>query len=144
VFKRKLFAFILTIIIAAPIIGLCFMFIENSTIGEVPGLIAFTSIYAIPVTLLYGVPVSIISDKICDRMYGFKRVFSAFSVHIIFGISFTFFFILITDSRSILTNYNGFDIYFLLASTVSALVFWGMDEILRKRASDKEVQVNIA
>ena len=131
-FKRKIFAFILTVILGLPIIGLCFMIIERSSISEVPGLIVFASIYVIPVTLLFGVPVSILSDKMNDKFLGIKRVVAALSFHLFFGIVFIFFFILIADSRSFITNYNGFDTYFLVASTgVISFIFWGMDEMLR-------------
>ncbi|MEK4486407.1 hypothetical protein MHH81_12570 [Psychrobacillus sp. FSL H8-0484] len=130
-FRRKLFAFMFTVIICMPIIGFCFMLIEQSTISEIPGLIIFASMYAIPVTLLFGVPVSILSDKINDRLIGIKRVFSSFAIHLLFGISFPFFFMLLADSRSILTNFNWDDLYFLIPSTLISFVGWGMDEVLR-------------
>lgn len=130
-FKRKIFAFILTVIVGMPIIGFCFMLVERSSISEVPGLIVFASIYVTPVTLLYGVPVSILSDKMNHKFFEKKRVFVALALHLFFGIVFTFFFILIADSRSFITNYNGFDTYFLVASTGTSFVFWGMDEMLR-------------
>ena len=131
VFKRKVLAFVLTVIVGLPIIGFCFMILERSSIGEVPGLIVFASIYVIPVTLFFGVPVSILSDKMCDKLIENKRVVAALALHLFLGIVFTFFFILIADSRSFITNYNGFDTYFLVASTVISFVFWGMDEMLR-------------
>lgn len=87
--KRKILAFICTVIISAPIIGLSFMLIEGSTIRELPALIAFTSIYAIPVILLFGIPISILSDKINNRFEGNKRVFFSLNVHLFFGTSLT-------------------------------------------------------
>ncbi|WP_391119796.1 hypothetical protein [Psychrobacillus sp. L3] len=129
--KRKILAFIWTTIISAPIIGLFFMLIEGSTIRDVPSLIAFTSMYAIPVTLLFGVPVSILSDKMNNHFDGNKRVFFSLIVHLIFGTSFVVLFMLILDSRFILTDFNGFDSYFVVASTLISFIGWGMDEILR-------------
>jgi len=131
VFKRKILAFICTAIISAPIIGLFFMLIEGSTIRELPALIAFTSIYAIPVILLFGIPISILSDKMNNRFDGYKRVFFSLIVHLFFGTSFVVLLILILDSRFIFTNFNAFDSYFLVASTLISLIGWGMDEILR-------------
>jgi len=54
-------------------------------------------------------------------------------IHVFFGISFHYFFILIADSRSILTHYNGGDLYVIAASALAAFLFWGMDETLRRR-----------
>ncbi|AWE06978.1 hypothetical protein DCE79_05990 [Lysinibacillus sp. 2017] len=130
-FKRKLLAFICTAIISVPIIGLVFMFIEGSTLTELPALIAFTSIYAIPVTLLFGIPVSILSDKMNNRFDSNKRVFFSLVVHLFFSTSFIVLLILILDSRFILTNFNSFDLYFLVAATLISFIGWGMDEILR-------------
>lgn len=130
-FKRKVIAFFLTVLLAIPISGLCFMLIEISSIREVPGLIVFASMFVTPVILLYGVPVSILSDKMSERFIGMKRVLCALIIHLFLGISFPFFFILIADSRSILTNYNGGDLYVLAAAAFASFLFWGMDETLR-------------
>lgn len=123
-FIRKILAFIYTVIISAPIIGFSFMLIEGSTIQEIPGLIAFASMYMIPIIILFGVPVSILSDKICDRFIGSKRVLSSLAVHLFFGISFTFLFIIITDSRFIFTNFSFGDLYFLVPSMLISFVGW--------------------
>jgi len=131
VLKRKAIAFLLTVLLAIPISGFCFMLIESSSIREVPGLIVFASMFVTPVILLYGVPVSILSDKMSDRFIGVKRVLFALFIHLFLGISFPFFFILIADSRSILTNYNGGDLYVLAASALASILFFGMDETLR-------------
>jgi len=131
--RRKVFAFFLTVLLAIPIIGFCFMLIEGSSIRDVPGLIIFSSMFVTPVILLYGVPVSILSDKISDRFIGMKRVLIALFIHVFFGISFPYFFILIADSRAILTHYNGGDLYVIATSALAAFLFWGMDETLRRR-----------
>ncbi|SEN97901.1 hypothetical protein SAMN04487786_0673 [Paenisporosarcina quisquiliarum] len=130
-FKRKILAFIFTVIISAPFIGLFFMFIEDSTIQEVPGLIAFTSMFTIPITLLLGVPLSILSDKMNKHFSGKKRVLSSLFFHLFFGTSVVIIFMLILDSRFILTDFNAGDLYFLVASTLISFIGWGMDEILR-------------
>lgn len=130
-FKRKIVAFVITVLLSAPIVGFCFMLIERSTISEIPGLMIFTSMYAIPVTLLFGVPISILSDKMNARFIGKKRVFFSLAFHLVFGISFIVFFMLFVDARFILTDFNWGDLYFLVASTIYSFVGWGMDEILR-------------
>ena len=130
-FKRKILAFIFTVIISAPIIGLFFMLIEGSTIQEVPALIIFTSMYTIPITLLFGIPLSILSDKMSKHFSGKKRVFSSLFYHLFFSTSFVIIFMLILDSRFILIDFNAGDSYFLVASTLISFIGWGMDEILR-------------
>ncbi|MFE5318122.1 hypothetical protein ACFQ88_05365 [Paenibacillus sp. NPDC056579] len=126
-FKRKLLAFICTIIISAPIVGICFMLIEESTIKEIPGLI-FTYIIAIPVTLIYGIPISMLSDILNNQVRGKRREFFSLIVHLFFGICL----IMVLDSRFYLTEFNMFDLYFLVASTIISFIFWAVDEILRK------------
>ena len=131
-FFRKMIAFVCTVLISAPLVGSSFMIIEGSSIEEVPGLIFFTYMYAIPVTLLFGVPISILSDKWSKRFSGKKRMVSSFTIHLLSGVSFVLLFMLIFDSRFILTHFNSFDLYFLVASTLISFVGWGMDEVLRK------------
>ena len=107
------------------------MLIEGSTIQEVPALIAFTSMYIIPITLLFGIPLSILSDNMNKHFYGEKKVFSSLFVHLFFGTSVVIIFMLALDSRFILTDFNAGDLYFLVASTIISFIGWGMDEILR-------------
>lgn len=124
--KRKLLAFIYTILISAPIVSFCFMIIEGSTIKEIPGLV-FTYIIAIPVTLIYGVPISILSDMMLNNQFsGKKRGFCSLIVHLFFGLSFVYL-IMVLDSRFYLTQFNRFDLYFLVASTIISFIFWAMD-----------------
>ncbi|MFC6233430.1 hypothetical protein ACFQI7_37585 [Paenibacillus allorhizosphaerae] len=134
-FKRKLLAFICTILISAPIVGFCFMLIEGSTIKEIPGLI-FTYIIAIPVSLIYGVPISMLSDILNNQFSGKKRGFFSLIVHLFFGICFVYL-IMVLDSRFYLTEFNMFDLYFLVASTIISFIFWAVDEILRKYLNEK-------
>lgn len=131
-FFRKIIAFVCTVILSAPMVGFCFMVMEGSSIREVSGLIVFTYMYAIPITLLFGVPVSILSDKWSDQYSGKKRMFSSLAIYLLSGIGFVVLFMLIFDSRFILAHFNMFDVYFLVASTLISFSGWGMDEILRK------------
>ncbi|WP_313893281.1 hypothetical protein [Psychrobacillus sp.] len=129
--KRKTLAFIFTVLLSAPIIGLVFMLLEGSTIREVPALIAFVSMYTIPITLLWGIPSSILSDKVNKYFSNKKRVCTALITHLFFGTSFVIIFMLIFDSRFILTDNNAGDAYFLVASSLISSIGWWMDEILR-------------
>ena len=127
-FKRKGIAFLLTVLLALPMIGFSFMQIEGSGIRDALELTVFAAIYVTPVILLYGVPVSILSDKINDRFNGVKRVLFSLFTHTFLGISFPLFFILADGSR---LN-NGGNLYLLAAAVIPSFVFWGMDEIVRE------------
>lgn len=90
VLLRKCYALILTMIISVQIVGFCFMLIEESSMKEVPELILFTYVVGTPIILLYGVPVSILSDKLCKRFEGVKRSFFSFIIHFFAGFMFAF------------------------------------------------------
>src|SRR5690606_1272957 len=89
----------------------------------------FAAIYVTPVILLYGVPVSILSDKINGRFNGVKRVLLSLFTHLFLGLSFPLFFILVDGSQ---LN-NGGNLYLVAAAVIPSFVFWGMDEVLRSR-----------
>lgn len=141
-FGRKILSFIWTIIISTPIIGFCFMIVEGSDITEVPALMLFVLIFAAPVVLFFGIPVTMLSDKINERFKGKKRMYASLVTHLFFAISFVVLFILITESRFIFTDFNGFDWYFLIPATVYSSVIWCVDERLRKRFNQQVVGFN--
>lgn len=97
-------------------------------------LTVFAAIVVAPVILIYGVPVSILSDKMNDRFNGGKRVVMSLLTHLLLGIGFPVFFIVTEDSWS---NNLGGNLYVFAAATLPAFVFWGMDELLRRRSSLK-------
>ena len=141
-FKRKVFSFIWTILISTPIIGFCYMLVEQSNLKEVPGLMLFVLIFAAPVVLFFGVPVTILSDKINNRFMGKKRLYASFVTHLFFAISFVVLFIFITESRFIFTDFDGFDWYFLLPAIIYSSVGWCVDEGIRKRFDQQVVGLN--
>ena len=52
--KRKSIAFLLTVLVAIPMIGFCFMLIEGSGIQEALELIVFAAMFVTPVILSYA------------------------------------------------------------------------------------------
>ncbi|WP_342508048.1 hypothetical protein [Sporosarcina sp. FSL K6-2383] len=128
-FKRKGIAFLLTVVLTIPMLGFSFMLIEGSGVRDALELMVFAAIYVTPVILLYGVPVSILSDKINDRFNGVKRVLLSLFTHLFLGLSFPLFFILVDGSQ---LN-NGGNLYLVAAAVIPSFVFWGMDEVLRSR-----------
>ena len=141
-FKRKLFSFIWTILISTPIIGFCYMLVEESNLKEVPGLMLFLFIFAAPVVLFFGIPVSILSEIISNRIMGKKRLYASFITYMFFAISFVVIFIFITESRFMFTDYNSFDWYFLLPAIIYSSVGWCVDEIARKRFDQQVLGLN--
>lgn len=128
-FKRKGIAFLLTVVLTIPMLGFSFMLIEGSGVRDALELMVFAAIYVTPVILLYGVPVSILSDKINGRFNGVKRVLLSLFTHLFLGLSFPLFFILVDGSQ---LN-NGGNLYLVAAAVIPSFVFWGMDEVLRSR-----------
>jgi hypothetical protein len=124
-------AVLFTIIVSAPIVGYCTMLLEGSSAKAIPGLIIFTYIFAIPVILIYGLPVSILSDKLNNRFIGIKRSIYSLLVHLTFGIIFVYL-LMIIDSRFYLTEFNDIDLYVLTGSIIISVAFWLMDETIRK------------
>lgn len=127
---RKSLAFLFTLIIAGPILGYCFMLMEGSSMHEVPGLILFTYYVGAPIILLFGVPISVLSDKLNDKFRGIKRILYTFMFHFSCGFLFVFTLMLI-ESKFILSNLY-FDSFLVVSSSILAVTFWGMDEILRR------------
>lgn len=127
-FKRKGIACLLTVLLVIPMLGFCFMLIEGSGMRDVLELTVFAAIVVTPVILLFGVPVSILSDKVNNRFNGGKRVVMSLFTHLLLGIGFPVFFILTEDSWS--NNFGG-NLYVFAAAGLPAFVFWGMDELLR-------------
>lgn len=127
--KRKGIVFLFTVLLAIPMLGFIFMLIEGSGMWDALELMVFVAVFVTPVILLYGVPVSILSDKINNRFNGVKRVISSLFTHLFLGISFPLFFIL-TDGSWL---NNGGNLYLLTAAVIPSFLFWGMDEVLRRR-----------
>jgi len=91
------------------------------------------SIWLSPFILLYAVPVTFLSDFITKRLTGNCRTFLALIVHLFFGVLFGF--IIPLDSE--FSFFGGeIDSAFIFAS-ITALFFWIIDEIIRKRTTIK-------
>lgn len=137
--KRKLLSFFWSIIISTPITGFCFMIVEGSDITEVPALMLFALIFAAPVVLFFGIPVTILSDKINMRFKGKNRMYASLVTHLFFALSFVVLFVLISESRFIVTDLNDFDWYLLIPAIVYSSVIWCVDERLRKRFNQQVI-----
>jgi hypothetical protein len=82
-----------------------------------------------PFILLYGVPVTFLSDYVSRRLKGTARTLTAFMVHLFFGILFGF--IAPMDE-----HFSLFGIEIGIATifaSITALFFWIIDELLRRQ-----------
>ncbi|SES03220.1 hypothetical protein SAMN04487944_115129 [Gracilibacillus ureilyticus] len=88
-----------------------------------------------PFILLYGVPVTFLSDFATKRLRGGKRTITAFFIHLCFGILFGFIFPMGIDFSLIGIKLNLASI----SAMITALFFWGIDELLRRKKVKSKV-----
>jgi len=95
--------------------------------------------YAIPFILLYGVPASIISDKFTTRFKGSIRRHMALIFHLFCGtvVPFIMYFL---QGLSFQEYWIQWGRLMFIASTLGSLVFWSVEEILRKLVDWESVQ----
>ncbi|UOQ86574.1 hypothetical protein [Gracilibacillus salinarum] len=131
--KRKL----ITLLLATPI-SLCFIFAiifgEWKQPRELMVMTGVFSLWTSPIILVYGVPVTFLSDFLCKRFTGKLRTWFAFLVHIFFGILFGLLFPMGATLFSLLV----IDINFVtLFATITAIFFWLIDEVIRRVVRSK-------
>ena len=118
IFLRKLLGFVLTTLL----IGIFLTFLFAVTEGSSFLAIGLLLTGAFPFVLLIGVPVSFLSDCLTKKRNGKPRYIVALLIHSIFG--------LIAG----LVISKLFESLFLVGVTIiAALIFWLVDEILRKK-----------
>jgi hypothetical protein len=88
--------------------------------------VLFTIVMFSPIILLYGVPVTFISDYATKRFTGVKRVLLALIFHLFFGMIFPFLYSLIEEMSSFETK------TIFIGATTFAFFFWAIDEISRR------------
>ncbi len=121
IFTRKIMVAIFTSIIVT---------IFNAAIlGMELGL--FIGMYLFPLVIFYGCLSSVVSDCITKRIIGLPRFFIAGVIHLFFATSFLFL-ILITERTNDINIWKIINDIFLMQSVMSAVIFWLLDELLRK------------
>ena len=125
--KRK----IATTLIATPLSLLVIFAVFFGEWRQPLELIVMTGTFSLwisPFILLYGVPVTFLSDYVSMPLSEKNRILFAFIIHLLFGILFGFIF-----PMNAQLPFSGvmFEVAFVFA-TIVALFFWSTDEILRK------------
>ncbi|WP_342578095.1 hypothetical protein [Psychrobacillus sp. FSL K6-2843] len=106
-------------------------FIEEQT-----GFVFIIGIYLFPILLIYGVPVSILSDFVTKKLRGFFRGSIALFIHLFLAALFVMIPILFSEwERELLISdtSNLFDNFFFITSLLSSFLFYFLDEFLRSQ-----------
>ncbi|SES63688.1 hypothetical protein SAMN05216389_101184 [Oceanobacillus limi] len=125
--KRK----ILTMLFAIPVslfVIFAVFFGEWKQPFELVVMTGAFSLILSPIIILYGAPVSFLSEYLSKRFTANKRIAVAFVIHILFGVAFGIIFPF--DASFSLFGVK-MDLAIIFAS-ITALFFWAIDELLRK------------
>jgi hypothetical protein len=109
---------------------------------ELFSMIGAISLFVLPGVLLYGLPVSVLSDKLTKSLSGVKRVLLSLVIHLFFGLSFVFIIGIFIAPENLFTSFNQFwrDAYLFFAfSTLVSLLYWSVDEVLRLVLNKKTI-----
>jgi hypothetical protein len=139
-FKRKLLGLVITSIVTVAFIII--LFSEGEMPVELFSMIGAISLFVLPGVLLYGLPVSVLSDKLTKSLNGFKRVLLSLVIHLFFGLSFVFIIGIFIAPENLFTSFNQFwrDAYLFFAfSTLVSLLYWSVDEVLRLVLNKKTI-----
>ncbi|MFD2042910.1 hypothetical protein ACFSTA_01150 [Ornithinibacillus salinisoli] len=103
-------------------------------LSEFIGAIGFQSLVAAPSVLLFGIPISILSDFITKRLKGGIRQLSSLIIHITSASLYIVFVQEITNSVWTTMNLLGFRVNeFLFIAVLISLFLWLLDEISKNR-----------
>jgi hypothetical protein len=135
--KRKIFTTLLATPISLMLIFAVF-FGEWKQPFELVTMSAMFSFFIAPYILLYALPVSFLSDYIGKRLVGNARVSVAFAVHLVFGVVFGFVF----PSNASFPLYGVEIDTAIIFASITALLFWAVDEWLRNNKFEKTIFSN--
>ncbi|MFD1019511.1 hypothetical protein [Thalassobacillus hwangdonensis] len=113
--------------IVAPLITVAILvFGGNGGVSlEIIGGVIFIFRVIFPYVLLYGVPVSFLSDFLTRRFTKENRIYAAFGIHLIFGLLFAPFYAFLIEENTYIIN------MIFVGATMIAFCFWIIDEVLR-------------
>jgi len=138
--KRKAITFFFATILSITFI-LIFIFGEWEKPFELIPMIGIYSLLFSPIILVYGVPVTFLSDYLTKRFKGFKRVILALLIHLFFGMFFTFVYGIIFESSDLFSNFNNYWVgeggLNFIAGIMTSFFFWTVDEVIRRIRPEK-------
>ncbi|NKE03963.1 hypothetical protein [Mesobacillus selenatarsenatis] len=113
-------------------VGATMMMVILFSILDQSGVGLFFGLYILPITFIYGIPSSILSDFLTRRSNGAIRIVSGALLHIFLGALFVALPTFIFDAESgnwINSVWN--NSFFFVTAVVSALFFWFFDEAIK-------------
>lgn len=111
---------------ATMIMVILFSILDQSGVG------LFFGLYILPITFIYGVPSSILSDFFTRRSDGAIRIVSAALLHIFLGVLFVAVPTFIFDAENVnWINSVWNNSFFFFTAVVSAFIFWCFDEAIK-------------
>ncbi|MBM7661036.1 hypothetical protein JOC85_001808 [Bacillus mesophilus] len=130
--KRK----VLTTLLATPLslLVICgVLFGEWERPFELIVMTGMLGLWISPLILLYGVPVTFLSDYVTKGLAGTARMLTACIVHLSFGILFGFVFR--SDEQFLIF---GIEVnVIIISASITALFFWVIDELFRSQKGHK-------
>lgn len=117
---RKFLGFVLTTMLTGLFLNFYFAIIDGYE--KLFAALGVLLAGAAPFILFLGLPVSILSDYLTKNLYGKQRNKKAFLIHIIFGLIIGF-----------VLSFFFEHLLLIVLTVISALIFWIVDEILRKK-----------
>ncbi|WP_163972032.1 hypothetical protein [Oceanobacillus halotolerans] len=115
---RKFLGFILTTLLIGIFLTFLFAITEGSSFLAIGLLLTG----AFPFVLLIGVPVSFLSDYLTKNLNGKQRNTKALFIHSIFGLI-----------AGLVISFLFESLFLVGVTIIAALIFWLVDEILRKK-----------
>jgi hypothetical protein len=132
--RRKLLTLIIATFVSISTITIWFIISDDEGMSAFLPMGYLISLFALPAILLYGLPVSFLSEKLTKSDASNWRMVKTFIIHFFFGMSYIFIAGFIQSDRTLFTDINQFwrsnEMYFI-ASTLTSIFIWGIDEILR-------------
>lgn len=132
--KRKVLTLLIASLISIILITLYF------TLRDKEGLIGFfhmsilITYFVVPISILYGFPVSLLAERLSRAFTSTKRMGLSLLIHLSFGVSFIFLFGFLFDNDYLLHDFSNFwreYEWFFMASLLTSICFWVVDEIVR-------------
>ena len=140
--KRKLLAASLTIITFLIGFSLLLTFYDGSGYSSFFLSFFFLSLWIVPAIIIYGLPVSFLSEKLTKKSPELWRIIFAFFIHVSFGALFIFIYgALFENNINLFYEFNEFwEVYegLIMPSLIGAGLFWIYDEVIRRTQSNQQ------
>ncbi|WP_449536331.1 hypothetical protein [Ferdinandcohnia sp. Marseille-Q9671] len=122
---RKSLGFVITTLSTGVFLTLFFAVLDGFSTYNFFATLGVLLVGAAPFILLIGVPVSVLSDYVTKNVHGKQRCKKASMIHIVFGLIIGF-----------ILSYPFEHVLLVLLTLFAALLFWIVDEFLRKKFKD--------